>query len=311
MNRIIDEDIDRILAAPLPWDKLKGTMVLVTGASGMIGGYCAKVAERVAEMVITLDRHELYAPFRFSGADFIIHAASPASPRAYCADPIGTIRANTVATQRLLELARDSEGMLFLSSGEVYGENAPAPCPETYHGPLDHLCPRNVYAQAKRMGESLCATANHRDMVPAKIARISHTYGPGMDLDNDGRVFADFVGDIVNKRDIVMKSDGLAKRPFAYLADTVLGLFTILLKGAPGPYNVGAEVETRIGYLAGMLAGMYPPTKVIRERRAETDLYIQSPVHCGHLDISKIRALGWQPTIGIEEGFRRTVASYE
>jgi nucleoside-diphosphate-sugar epimerase len=95
------------------------------------------------------------------------------------------------------------------------------------------------------------------------------------------------------------------------LADLVTGLFTILLKGNPEPYNVGAEVETRIGYLADMLAGMYPRTEVIKLPRAASDTYIQSPVHCGHLDISKIRALGWQPTIGIEEGFRRTVASYE
>src|ERR1700733_1140064 len=107
MNSIVEEDIERILAAPLPWERLKGKVVLVAGAGGMIGGYCATVAREVAENVITANRKEIYSRLDF-GADFIIHAASPASPRAYCADPIGTIRANTVATENMLKLAHRS-----------------------------------------------------------------------------------------------------------------------------------------------------------------------------------------------------------
>ena len=303
MNRIVEEDISRILAAPLPWDRLRGKTVLVTGAGGMIGGYCAKVADCFGRL-IPLHRDNLYDCLSVQ-PDFIIHAASPASPRAYCADPMGTIKANTVATESLLNMGANT---LYLSSGEVYGENAPTPCPETYSGPLDATNPRNVYASAKRRGESLCF---RRTDVNVKIARISHTYGPGMKL-NDGRVFADFVSDIVNKRDIVLKSDGQAKRPFCYLADMVLGLYTILLRGERGQvYNVGAEVETGIGELAETLSAMYPASRVIRQVRAQNDTYVPSPCMSGHLDISKIRALGWEPTTGVEEGFRRTVESYE
>lgn len=303
MSRIIDEDIQRILSSPLPWARLQGKTILITGAGGMIGGYCARVADRLSYL-IPLHRDTLYDRLSVR-PDFIIHAASPASPRAYCADPMGTIRANTVATESLLNIGAD---MLYLSSGEVYGEGAPTPCPETFSGPLDATNPRNVYASAKRRGESLCFS---RADVNVKIARISHTYGPGMKLD-DGRVFADFVSDIVNKRDIVLKSDGLARRPFCYLADLVLGLFTILLKGERGrAYNVGAEQEVSIAYLAATLSAMYPTSRVVREARTESDSYIPSGCEGGHLDIAKIRALGWNPTTGIEEGFRRTVASYD
>ena len=188
---------------------------------------------------------------------------------------------------------------------------APSPCPESYRGPLDYLAPRSCYAEGKRAGEFLCAMYHHRHGVPAKIARISHTYGPGMDL-NDGRVFADFVSDIVNKRDIVLKSDGQARRPFCYLADTVIGLFTILFNGQAGQaYNFGAEMETPIELLAYKLAFMFDGIAVKREIRPKDDSYVPSANMGGHLDISKIRALGWAPTTDIEEGFRRTVKSYE
>lgn len=308
MNRVVDEDVEHILSTPLPWDRLNGKTVLVTGAGGMIGGYCTKVAESITRTV-TMNRTELFETWKHLRADFIIHTASPASPRAYCADPMGTIRANTVGTENMLNIAKrsNSESFLFLSSGEVYGKGAPTPCPETFSGPLDAANPRNVYASAKRRGESLCF---RRADVNVKIARISHTYGPGMNLD-DGRVFADFVSDIVNKRDIVLKSDGLACRPFCYLSDLVIGLFTILLKGERDQaYNVGAEEETRIADLAETLCKMFPPRSVVWHLRAQADAYVASTVSGGHLDITKIRALGWEPTTGIEEGFRRTVESY-
>ena len=89
-SNIIIEDISRILSAPLPWERLKGKTVLITGAGGMIGGYCAKVAEKLAR-VVTLNRSEIYDSLPFLEADFVIHAASPASPRKFMADPIGTL----------------------------------------------------------------------------------------------------------------------------------------------------------------------------------------------------------------------------
>jgi nucleoside-diphosphate-sugar epimerase len=131
---------------------------------------------------------------------------------------------------------------------------------------------------------------------------------------DDGRVFADFVADLVARRDIVMKSDGSTRRPFCYLADATTAFFTVLLQGEDGEaYNVGSDVETSVLELAETLTRLFPERhcRVIRQERAPGDQYIPSAVAGGHFDLAKIRALGWEPTTGIEEGFWRTVKSYE
>lgn len=249
--------------------------------------------------------------------DFVVHAASQASPKYFAADPVGTFEANVLGTQRMLQLANhpDCEGFLFFSSGEVYGRllDPSVPIKETSYGSLDPLNIRSCYAEGKRAGETLCASWHAQFGVPAKIVRISHTYGPGMSLD-DGRVFADFVADIVARRDIVLKSDGSARRPFCYLADATIAFFMVLLRGKNGEaYNVGSETEISILELADTLCGLFPERKckLVVEKRAAGDAYLGSPVAAGHFDIAKIRQLGWEPTTGIEEGFKRTVLSYE
>ena len=132
----------------------------------------------------------------------------------------------------MLETAKadGSEGFLLLSSGDVYGHRSDPSLPidESSFGWLDPLNIRSCYGEGKRASETLCACWHVQYDLPAKIVRLSHTYGPGMRLD-DGRVFADFVSDIVARRNIVMKSDGTACRPFCYLADVIVALFSVLL----------------------------------------------------------------------------------
>jgi nucleoside-diphosphate-sugar epimerase len=248
--------------------------------------------------------------------DFLLHAASQASPKFFGSDPVGTFEANVTGTRCMLEVARNakSEGFLFFSSGEVYGrqENQSIPTPETSYGYLDPLDIRSCYAEGKRAGETLCACWHAQFGVPAKIVRLSHTYGPGMVL-NDGRVFADFVADIVAGRDIVMKSDGSARRPFCYLADATIAFFTVLLLGKSGQaYNVGSDRECSILDLAEMLCRLFPERNchVVRQERRPDEPYLVSPVSGGHFDLSKARSLGWEPTTSLEEGFMRTIKSY-
>jgi nucleoside-diphosphate-sugar epimerase len=249
--------------------------------------------------------------------DLLVHAASQASPKYFATDPVGTFEANVIGTRNMLEVARNakSAGFLFFSSGEVYGEraNLSVPATESSYGYLDPINLRSCYAEGKRAGETLCACWHDQFGIPAKIVRVSHTYGPGMDL-NDGRVFADFVADIVGGRNIVMKSDGSTRRSFCYLADATVAYFTVLLRGNSGEaYNVGSDSECSILDLAEMLCGIFPERnlKVIRQERNQDDTYVASAIAGGHFDLSKIRSLGWEPTTSIEEGFKRTVRSYE
>ena len=345
-HTVIREDLERIVACRLPWERLFGKTVLITGANGFVPAYMLetllhlnqtahanihaialvrnpeKAMRRLGRFTkrpdLTIVVQDVRNPYTGPNAPhFLIHAASQASPKFYGQDPVGTFETNVIGTQRMLEVARDakSEGFLFFSSGEVYGsaQDPSVPVKETAYGYLDPINVRSCYAEGKRAGETLCACWHTQFAVPAKIVRLSHTYGPGMELD-DGRVFADFVADIVARRDIMMKSDGSARRPFCYLADATVAFFTVLLQGNSGEaYNVGSDIETSVLELAEALSRLFPERKcrVIRKERAPDDRYIPSATPGGHFDISKIRSLGWEPSTDIREGFKRTVMSYE
>jgi len=343
---IIQQDLERIIASDLPWQHFFGKTVLITGANGFVPAYMLETflyLNDTAEAnihVIALVRNAEKAMNRLGSykqrsdmtlvvqdvrdeytgpknIDFIIHAASPASPKYYSTDPVGTFEANVIGTQRMLSLAKEvqCEGFLYFSSGDVYGRiiDPTTPIKETDFGPLDPTNIRSCYGEGKRAGETLCISWHAQFGVPTKIIRLSHTYGPGMVLD-DGRVFADFVADVLARRDIVMKSDGMASRPFCYLADATIAFFSVLLLGKNGEaYNVGSDKEHSILQLAETIANLFPDRncRVIKRQRSPDDTYLVSPAVGGHFDISKIKSLGWDLTTGIEEGFTRTIKSYE
>jgi UDP-glucuronate decarboxylase len=347
-NRIVQEDLEEIVSQPLDWDAFAGRTVLVSGANGFLPTYMVETLLFLNERrrgfackVVGLVRSREKAERRFrhhldrddlrlllqdvaepiaqidGPVDYVVHAASQASPKYYGKDPVGTLGPNVFGTRNMLDLARTkrSRGLLFFSSGEVYGSVPPAQIPtkETQYGYVDPVAVRSCYAESKRMGENMCASWAAQHGVPAKIARPFHTYGPGMLLD-DGRVFSDFVADIVHGRDIQMKSDGSAMRAYCYLADAVRGFFTVLLAGKAGEaYNVGNELaHVTVLELAEILVGLYPEKnlKVVRAPATQSPGYLKSPLVDNCPDTSKLSALGWTPSHSIASGFRRTIESF-
>jgi dTDP-glucose 4,6-dehydratase len=344
--RIVAEDIGRVLAADLPWERLSGATIAVTGATGFIGGYlvrtllalhaAGKVAAPVRVIGIARDLQKANArfadladaPLHWIGsdlrdprdlsfrADWILHAASPATPKVYGSDPLGTLAPNVIGTWRLLQLADEAKasGLLFVSTSEVYGAAGErAVLAEDDYGRLDPTSVRSAYAESKRLGETMCVSWMHQKGLPVYIVRPFHTYGPGVDL-QDGRVFADFVADVVARRPIRLASDGQARRAFCYISDAVGGIFHVLLRGEPGrAYNIAnPEGELSVGELADLLAGMFPERGIRVERavKAAAPGYLRSP-HARLLpSIERAAALGWQPAVRPAEGFRRMVESY-
>jgi dTDP-glucose 4,6-dehydratase len=249
--------------------------------------------------------------------DYIIHAASQASPRFYGEDPVGTLLPNTVGTAALLEVlrrAKDPKGFLFVSSSEVYGSVvANATLDESSYGRVDPATVRACYAESKRMGETMCLAWNKQYEIPTHIVRPFHTYGPGLQA-NDGRVFADFVFNVLRNEDIVLNSDGSARRAFCYASDAVAGFLTVLLKGTPTlPYNVAnATAELSVMELAEMLVALYPERglKVSLRVPHQDSGYIASTFSRLIPDVSRLNSLGWEAKIDPESGFKRMIEAY-
>lgn len=343
-NPVIAADLEQIIKANLPWEHLQGKTVLVTGANGFLPAYMVKTMlllndkHNAAINVLALVRNKAKAEDRFANylsrkdfsvivaditrpltidgkVDIIIHAASQASPKYYATDPVGTLSANTIGTYHLLNLAveKRAQRFLYFSSSEVYGAltNSDNITEDTY-GAIDPTNVRSCYAESKRMGETLCVSFGAQYKIPCVMVRPFHTYGPGLALD-DGRVFADFVANIVKGQDIVMNSDGSAVRSFCYLADATVGFFTALLKGeASQAYNVGnPQGALSIKQLAEILVKLYPEknTKAVFNTGSNSN-YMASSFNKLCPSVKKMNDLGWNPSTTVAEGFRRTIDSF-
>lgn len=342
---VLEEDFRSVFSAALPWERLSGRSVLVTGATGLVGSYLAEAllyrneASPLAPCkVVALVRDKGRAASRFAhhgsrgdlqlliqdaaqpvpsnlSTDFIIHAAGNATPRLFGVDPVGTYRAAVLGTHHLLEHAHHvcCEGFLLLSSGSVHGVVAgeETVIDERVLGTLDPLSPYACYAESKRMAETMCASWTRQFGVPTRIARLGHTYGPGLRKDDD-RAFAQFVHAVVDRRDIVLRTDGAATRPYCYLSDAADALLRILLTGKDGEAYLLAHTEATCSVLelATLLAGLYPERGVrVKMGKSDDAGSIANRDPPRRLDVSKLSALGWAPRVGVQAGFRRTLES--
>jgi UDP-glucuronate decarboxylase len=328
---------------------LRGKQVLVTGGGGFLGfnflhffsylneqSGAAESIEVVAadnyqrgqprwmlELVkldphITLRRFDITQPWpdgndRF---DFVVHAASIASPVFYRQYPLETLDVNVSGIRQMLELAgrMASESVLYFSSSEIYGD-PPAqeiPTKENYRGNVGCIGPRACYDESKRLGETLCHIYAKNRTVPVKIVRPFNNYGPGLRL-NDGRVLPDFCRDALADRDIVLRSDGSPTRTFCYVSDALSGYLLALLSDFHGdPFNIGSHgPEISMQDLAEMVLLIGKSTRrVVCKSSPESDYLTDNPARrCP--DISKARRmLGFNPTVGLETGLARMLHWY-
>ena len=347
LNKIINEDFSYVLHDEnINWKTFSGKTVLVSGASGFLPFYIvgtllslnqSNILSKPVKVIglvrnidkakikfrnylddgnLVIKKIDISCPFDIDEKiDFIVHAASQASPKYFFSDPVGTIKANTLGTINLLELAKKNkvESFLYFSSGEANGDIFDKKIKITEHnyGIVDPLNVRNCYAESKKCGENLCVSYYHQYNVPVKIVRPSHTYGPGVSL-TDGRVFASFVSDIINNKDIILTSDGSACRCFLYIADATRGYFTVLLKGTnANAYNVSYDKEISILNLAKILISISNnPNISIKLNKNEINNPSSKNQHA-LMDNSKLKKLGWFPNYSEEEGFKRVLMSFE
>jgi UDP-glucuronate decarboxylase len=318
-----------LVQGALHWNKLNASAapIRVTVLDNFIRGIPAWLTALEGDPNLRLLRHDITEPLPpdLGEPAYLIHGASIASPIYYRQYPIETMDANVNGLRFLLDycLAQNRKdkpvgGILFYSSSEIYGDPTPEniPTPETYRGNVSCTGPRACYDESKRYGETLCVNFARQHGLPIKVARPFNNYGPGLKI-TDRRVIPDFARDILSGRDIVMLSDGSAKRTFCYVADAVVGYFKVLVKGRPGEaYNVGVETpEISMSELADRVVALGKELfsysgKVVRGESSDKDYLVDNPSRRCPV-IAKARTeLGYDPQVTIDEGLRRSLIWY-
>ena len=316
--------------------------VLVTGASGLIGSeivlgfLCADRLKKLNIKVLAMVRNEQKArdvfecvlenknfeliiqdvndPVSYRGnVDYIIHCASTTSSGEIISKPVETARTSFLGTYNILKYAFEHKvkSFVYLSSIEIYGKtnDSNGDIKEENLGVLNPLNVRNVYPLSKKLAENLCVDFASEYGLNAKIARLTQTFGAGIARE-ENRVFAFFCRSVIEKKDIVLHTDGSSYKNYCYLTDAVSAILTILIKGENGKaYNV-ANYDTGISIknMAEMLAKKYG-LKVVYDVSDKNRGYNES-IHI-KLNPEKLEALGWKPKIHLEEMFERLIKSLE
>lgn len=341
-NNMVQEDLKYISKETLELDILRNKIVLVTGANGMIATYLIyffmllndTYDMNIKMFVLSRNKNELENRFLKDlnrkdivpliqdvceeikideKIDYIFHMASSANPDSIVNNPIGIIKSNIYGTFNVLELAKQKDAeVIFTSTREIYGK-----MPDNIQfikeedmGSLNCFEGRACYPESKRMAETILINYYLQYGVKFKNLRIAHVYGPGMKIENDGRIMSDMIYDVVKHKDIVLKSDGMAKRAFCYVTDAISAILYIMTKGKDcESYNISNETEEiTIKELAEKLANKYGLNvkyKIQENKRAYTNFKRVG------LDNSKLEELGWEPKVKLMDGIDRTVRSFE
>lgn len=313
----------------------EGKKILITGAGGLIGGALVKsLATLNGAKVVALVRNEEKARKTFSdlpkkkleylvcdvcdlksenlSVDYIIHAASKTASKDFVDKPAEVLLSSLIGTEKVLEFARVNpvKGLVYLSSMEIYG--APTDdnkITENSSSNIDTMKSRSSYPEGKRACECLCAAYAAEYGVPAKVVRLTQTFGEGVDY-NDGRVFAEFARCVIEGKDIVLKTKGETERNYIYVGDAVNAILTVLLYGMAGEAYNAANEETYCSVydMACMVADKFGSGKtkvVIRETDISALGY--APTLKMNLSTKKLRDLGWSANVGLLQSFEKMI----
>ncbi len=346
LDRIIQDDMENLINESYI-DSIKNeSKIMITGCNGMIATYLLyffcylndkknknikiyaltrnlektnnKYADILQREDVEFICHDVNDKFDFDfKIDYLFHLASSADPTNILNRPVDIIKANTIGLINALEFSRKNNAkLIFASTREVYGKvEGKEEIYEDDLGIIDQMGTRACYPESKKMAECLINSYNLQYNVPFTIFRIAHSYGPGMPINNDGRIMSDLIGNVVRNEDIVLKSDGSAIRAFCYLTDLISGLLYGTFVGNDNElYNLSNEQEEiSILNLSNLLVSIFPSKNLtVTYKKATKE---QQAAYCSfkrtRMNTDKLRKLGWQPKISLKKGLEKTVNSFK
>ena len=332
---VLEEDLQYIANYDLPYDRLKGKTVLVTGATGLIGVSLVRALLAIGDIkVIALVRNAEKAKNIYGdkigqflklhvadvvdkikieeAVDYIFHCASVTASKVMIEKPVETLLTSVEGTKNILNLAWEKRcaSVVYVSSMEVYGAfDESREVGEETLGYIDPLKVRSNYPESKRLCENLCVAYCSEFGVPVKIARLAQTFGAGI-LPGENRVFAQFARSAIKGEDIVLHTKGLSEGNYCYTRDCVTGLLTILLKGTDAAaYNVSnPAAHTTIVEMAALVAEKIAggKIKVVFDIPQDNAFGYAADTKM-KLNSDKLQALGWKPEVGLEEAYQRMI----
>lgn len=329
IDKMITEDINRMKRDLRRMD-FDGMSILITGGAGFIGSWLCDLLVSMDMEVACLDDlststmrnidHLIGKPeFEFINSDvcnfkvrnefdYIMHLASHASPEEYQKKPIETLRANSLGSINVAEVARKEDAtVLFASTSEVYGDAKVVPTPESYWGNVNPVGPRSCYDEGKRFSEALYMAYHRQYGLDVRIARVFNTYGPRLREDGlYGRAVSRFIMQALANKPITVYGNGKQTRSFCYIADTVEGFMLLALtKKANGEVvNIGNPQEITIIELAQRIRELTKSSAPMTFHPLPTD----DPKRRSPKITMARTLLKWKPKTNLEEGLQKTIS---
>ncbi len=334
INPILEGEYQKIAAAlGENISQFRDKKFLITGADGLIASYLTDFLLWLNEMyqmniyvyAMSLRLSDLGARFQPNPnlcfieqnlnepltqhyvADYVIHAASNAHPLAFSRNPVGTMKTNLIGTMNLLEMLKETTSkFVYISTGEVYGNNVDHDFTEDDLGLIDSKIARSCYPESKRAAETLCMCYNQQFNIPVNVLRLCYIYGASITNENS-RADAQFLRNALDGVDIVMKSEGAQRRTYCYVADMVNALLCVLVKGddaqvynVANPHSIASvrEYAETLAEVSGVAVRFELPDEVERKGYSKQLNSI--------LDSSKLQSLGWEPLYDLKAGLSHT-----
>jgi len=301
--------------------------ILVTGGAGFIGSHVVELLIGAGHDVAIVDdlstgrisnlnpkarfyqvdirSPEMRSVFEQERPEVVDHHAAQMDVRKSVEDPLFDADVNISGSIKLAQLAMEFGTRKFIhisSGGAVYGEPVYLPCDEDH--PVRPLCP---YGASKYTFEMYLFMFKELYGLDYSVIRYPNVYGPRQDPNGEAGVVAIFIGQMLAGKPVTINGSGEQVRDFVYVGDCAKANLATLEQGSGRVYNLGYGIGTTVNQIFDGLKEItgYP-------QEAHHGLAKVGETFRIYLDASRAKAeLGWEPTVDLQEGLRRTVEYFK